>query len=178
MVAAGRRGKVLNGIGLVKTHDASPAVTRRERLLKVSTIRVSGWVKDSTRVSPRSSFCLGRFAEMNCMKSIKCQSCGLVNFAEAEKCKRCAKPLTAALFANSKTAFDSELQSPADHTTKNAGSETSSSSKTLLRVLPIVSFSACRFSWDQKIECSGQNQRSAVRLIRFNCWCLLGVRLA
>jgi hypothetical protein len=71
------------------------------------------------------------------MKSIKCQSCGLVNFAEAEKCKRCAKPLTA---ASSKIALDSKQQSPVEHTPKNAASENSSGGKTLLRVLPFVIF--------------------------------------
>jgi len=72
------------------------------------------------------------------MKSIKCQYCGLVNFAEAEKCKRCAKPLTAG--SNSKTELDSKQQSAVARTPENVASETSSGTKTLLRVLPLVIF--------------------------------------
>ena len=75
------------------------------------------------------------------MSSLKCHSCGLVNFAEAEKCKRCGKPLTAALNANrSKLPPRSEAQSSGNHTPENASNKNSSDSKTLLRVLPLVIF--------------------------------------
>ena len=71
------------------------------------------------------------------MSSIKCQSCGLVNFANAEKCKRCKKPLA----AGSKDSLPlKEPFLPYQTPPPDALKKTSSDMKTLLKLLPIVIF--------------------------------------
>jgi hypothetical protein len=75
------------------------------------------------------------------MSSIRCQSCGLVNFAEAEKCKRCNEPLASAPFGiQPGTSVDSKEQSSADQIPRNASKEGPSDSRPRLKILPLVAF--------------------------------------
>ena len=68
------------------------------------------------------------------MSSIKCQSCGLVNFANAGKCKRCKKPLV---------SVPSQSWTPPDPSAYAASK--SSDAKTLLKLLPFVIFGVPMF---------------------------------
>ena len=63
------------------------------------------------------------------MSSLKCPSCGLVIFANAEKCKRCKKPLTG-----------SKPWTPPDADAHAALPSSASDSKTILKIIPFVIF--------------------------------------
>ena len=80
------------------------------------------------------------------MNSIKCPSCGLVNFAGAQECKRCKESLTeTSSVSHPQASFAPNDRAYAGEALADASTASSSDAKSFLKILPFVIFGVPMF---------------------------------